>query len=72
MPATSPVVQKVRRRPCGLIGWAMPAAQHRDREGDVGRLGALAEHVQKLVAGLVAQVGDVRPAGLGHPQPEHP
>ena len=24
--ATNPVVQKVRRRPCGLIGWAMPAA----------------------------------------------
>jgi len=47
------------------------SAQHRDRERDVGRLGALTEHVQQFVAGLIPQVGDVGPAGLGHPQPEH-
>ena len=34
-------------------------AQHRDGQRDVGRFGALAEHVQQLVAGLVAQVGDI-------------
>ncbi|HEX5996354.1 MAG TPA: hypothetical protein VFY84_14530 [Jiangellales bacterium] len=47
-------------------------AQHRDRQRDVGRLGTLAEHVQQLVPGLLAQVGDVGRAGLGHPQAEHP
>ncbi len=46
-------------------------AQHGDGQGDVGRPGVLAEHVQQLVAGLVTQVSDVGGARLGHPQPEH-
>ena len=47
-------------------------SQNRDRQRDVGGLGALAEHVQQLVAGLVAQVADVCGTGFRHAQPEHP
>lgn len=103
MPATSPVVQKVRRRPWGLIWWLMPAAratrvrarlaparsirppgagaqdrpggasvdgftdgaQDRDRQRDVCRLGPFSDDVEQLVAGLVADVGDVSAASLG-------
>src|SRR4051812_24612930 len=109
MRATSPVVQKVRRNPCGLIWWLIPAAwatrtrarlapaRSIRRPVRVRRIGPLArppiasrtarstgigsgmsaglapfpDHVQQLVAGLIADVGDVGVARLGHAQAEH-
>lgn len=54
------------------VGGFADGPKHGDGQRDVCGLSAFAEHVQDLVAGLIADVVDVGVAGLGNPQSEHP
>jgi len=54
-----------------IVGRGFDGAEHRDGQGDLSRLRALAEHPEQFVAAGVAQILNSDVASFADPQAEH-